>query len=78
MGWRNVLCDTCFVARGGEGRPADGDLDVLAARWPAWHSRLAAFLMEDPLAALREELSRRMVDAGGPLAQASFSFAEAT
>src|SRR3546814_9047470 len=40
LGWRNALCETAFVARGGEGGPADGDLDALAARWPAWHARL--------------------------------------
>ena len=57
LGWRNVLCETAFVARGGEGAPADGDLDVLAARWPTWHPRLAGFLMDDPLHALRERLA---------------------
>jgi hypothetical protein len=56
LGWRNVLCETAFVARGGEGGPADGDLDALAARWPAWHARLAGFLMDDPLHATREAL----------------------
>ena len=56
LGWRNALCETAFVARGGEGGPADGDLDALAARWPAWHSRLAAFLMHDPLAEARAKL----------------------
>lgn len=78
MGWRNVLCDTAFVARRGEGVPLEGDLDLLAARWPAWHPRLAAFLMDDPLASLREELSRRHAEAGGPAAQAQLPFAEAT
>ncbi len=77
MGWRNVLCETAFVARGGEGVPDDGDLDLLVARWPGWHPRLAAFLMEDPLAALRAELARRHADAGGPQAQAQLPFAEA-
>jgi len=43
-------------ARGGEGGPADGDMDALAARWPAWHARLAGFLMHDPLRATRERL----------------------
>jgi hypothetical protein len=57
LGWRNVLCETAFVARGGEGGPADGDLDALAARWPAWHARLAGFLMDDPLHATREALA---------------------
>ena len=56
LGWRNVLCETAFVARGGEGGPADGDMDALAARWPAWHPRLAGFLMHDPLRATREQL----------------------
>src|SRR3546814_8950467 len=49
LGWRNALCETAFVARGGEGGPADGDLDALAARWPAWQARLANFLMHDQL-----------------------------
>ncbi|HZH44606.1 MAG TPA: glycosyltransferase [Lysobacter sp.] len=54
LGWRNVLCERAFVARAGEGMPADGDMDRLAARWPDWHARLARFLMEDPLRATRE------------------------
>jgi len=57
LGWRNVLCETAFVARGSEGMPADGDQDALAARWPGWHARLAGFLMDDPLHALRAQLS---------------------
>lgn len=69
LGWRNVLCETAFVARGGEGGPADGDMDALAARWPAWHARLATFLMEDPLRALRERLSRLEAEAAGPQRQ---------
>ena len=62
LGWRNVLCDTAFVARGSEGVPADGDLDVLAARWPGWHARLAGFLMDDPLHAMRAQLGRAHAD----------------
>lgn len=58
LGWRNALCETAFVARGGEGGPAGGDLDALAARWPAWHARLAEFLMHDPLADVRAGLLR--------------------
>lgn len=58
LGWRNVLCETAFVARGGEGVPGDGDLDALAARWPGWHARLANFLMDDPLQATRLQLAR--------------------
>lgn len=56
LGWRNVLCETAFVARGGEGGPADGDLDALAARWPDWNARLARFLMDDPLHDARARL----------------------
>ena len=58
LGWRNALCETAFVARGGEGGPADGDMDALAVRWPAWHARLATFLMGDPLYATRVALQQ--------------------
>ena len=67
LGWRNVLCETAYVGRRHEGQPADGDLDLLAARWPLWHPRLAQFLMDDPLAAARAELSRRHAGAGSRL-----------
>lgn len=56
LGWRNVLCETAFVARGGEGMPLGDDVDTLAARWPTWHARLAQFLMQDPLHTLRAAL----------------------
>lgn len=56
LGWRNVLCQSAFVARAGEGGPAEGDLDALAARWPDWNARLARFLMEDPLQQARARL----------------------
>ena len=59
-GWRNALCETAFVACRDEARPADGDQDLLAARWPAWHARLAGFLMDDPLRARRGELRECM------------------
>jgi hypothetical protein len=59
LGWRNALCTTAFVARGGEGGPDEGDMEALAARWPTWHARLATFLMDDPLRATRDALSRR-------------------
>ncbi|MCD7100006.1 glycosyltransferase [Stenotrophomonas sp. MMGLT7] len=58
LGWRNALCETAFVARQYEGVPADGDMDALATRWPAWHARLAGFLMDDPLRGEREQLQR--------------------
>ncbi len=56
-GWRNVLCETAFVQRDREDLPANGDLGALAVRWPGWHARLANFLMDDPLYALRQRLS---------------------
>jgi hypothetical protein len=60
LGWRNVLGETAFVARCEEGRPAEGDMEMLAARWPDWHSRLANFLMRDPLFTAREQLAVRL------------------
>lgn len=66
LGWRNALCDTAFVARRGEGGPADGDMDRLAVRWPDWHARIAGFLMSDPLLAARGQLAS-LFDSVGPL-----------
>ncbi|WP_454833009.1 glycosyltransferase family 2 protein [Pseudoxanthomonas wuyuanensis] len=66
LGWRNVLCETAFVARGGEGGPADGDMDAINARWPAWHPRLADFLMHDPLRQPRERLAALYEQVGMP------------
>jgi hypothetical protein len=70
LGWRNALCETAFVARGGEGAPGDGDLDALAVRWPGWHARLANFLMGDPLHGIRMQLQQRhdAMDAAYPQA----------
>ena len=64
LGWRNVLCETAFVGRLHEAFPADGDLDVLAARWPLWQPRMAQFLMDDVLADDRLQLARRHAGAG--------------
>ena len=75
LGWRNALCETAFVARGGEGGPADGDLEALQARWPGWNARLAEFLMHDPLQALREQLQRLHAESGSPRTQGDL-FAE--
>ena len=69
LGWRNVLCETAFVARGGEGVAADGDFDVLAARWPGWHARVASFLMDDPLHAQRTQLADAYANVGPALPQ---------
>ena len=56
LGGRSVLCETAFVLRHVEGTPQAGDMDTLAARWPAWHARIAQCLMDDPQRALREQL----------------------
>lgn len=69
LGWRNALCATAFVARGGEGGPGEGDMDALAARWPTWHARLATFLMDDPLRATREDLAQRLAGIDAPAPQ---------
>jgi hypothetical protein len=68
LGWRNALCETAFVARGGEGVAFDGDMDTLNARWPTWNARLANFLMQDPLRTQREQLAARHaeLDDAGP------------
>lgn len=57
FGARNVLCTQAYVARGAEGRPADGDLDRIAARWPHWNAALATFLMDDPLRGRRDAIA---------------------
>lgn len=69
LGWRNVLCDSAFVARRSEGGPADGDMDRLAVRWPDWHARLAQCLMQDPLRGAREQLSQLLTTLAPPDAQ---------
>ena len=66
LGWRNALCETAFVARGGEGGPLEGDMDAINARWPAWNARLANFLMHDPLRAPRERLASLYAEIGSP------------
>ncbi|KAB8187479.1 glycosyltransferase [Lysobacter maris] len=66
LGWRNVLCDTAFVGRAGEGAPFDGDMERLAVRWPDWHPRLAGFLMRDPLRESRERLAALLAEVGPP------------
>ncbi|WP_246371315.1 glycosyltransferase family 2 protein [Marilutibacter penaei] len=62
LGWRNVLCENAFVLREREGRPFDGDMDRLGARWPDWHPRLARFLMQDPLREPRARLHACLVE----------------
>lgn len=66
LGWRNVLCDTAFVARATEAPVADDDLPRLSMRWPGWNARLAPMLMRDPLRDLRDRLGE-VYSATGPL-----------
>ncbi|HTL15125.1 MAG TPA: glycosyltransferase, partial [Thermomonas sp.] len=60
LGGRNVLCETAFVLRAAEGAPGEGDMAALAARWPAWHARIAQCLMADPLRPLRARLEEAL------------------
>ncbi|MGY0560243.1 glycosyltransferase family 2 protein [Luteimonas sp. A277] len=62
LGWRNVLCERAFVARGGEGGLGDGDMQALASRWPDWHPRLAGFIMRDPLQQTRARLQAALAE----------------
>ena len=67
LGWRNVLCETAFVARGGEGTAGRRRHRALAVRWPDWHARLARFLLDDPLHGTRIAAGTsctREIDAG--------------
>lgn len=57
FGGRDLLCTQAYVARDAEGRPVEGDLDRVAARWPHWTSRLAGFLMDDPARAERDAVT---------------------
>lgn len=66
LGWRNVLCETAFVARAAEGAAFDGDMDTLNVRWPMWHAHLAHFLMEDPLREARARLGTLYLETASP------------
>lgn len=65
LGGRNVLCPSAFVLREVESAPGEGDMDALTARWPNWNARIATFLMDDPLRALREQLHAALAVAPG-------------
>jgi GT2 family glycosyltransferase len=73
MGWRNVLAEQAFVARGdNDGAPAPvpgrDEMPRLLARWPDYHEQVARFLLDDPLRPLRERLAARLarLQHGGP------------
>ncbi len=65
MGWRNVLCETAFVARDRESDHGEEDIEVMAVRWPDYRPRLTRFLMEDPLHEVRAQLQARYQQADG-------------
>ncbi len=77
LGWRNVLCESAFVARTAEGTATEGDMDRIAVRWPDWHARIAGFLMRDPLRGPRERLAGLLESIGPPEPQPDL-FAAAT
>jgi GT2 family glycosyltransferase len=67
MGWRNVLCDTAYVAHVGHASfgplgqgPGGANLQRLLVRWPDYHEAIARFIMADPLAPLRAKLAERI------------------
>lgn len=75
MGWRNVLCDSAYVAHAGRASfgpldqgPGGDNLQRLLARWPDYHEQVARFILDDPLAPLRERLQARLLqlERGGP------------
>ncbi|MGY4517209.1 glycosyltransferase family 2 protein [Lysobacter sp. HA18] len=70
FGGSDLLCTQAFVGRLDEGHPADGDLDRVAARWPHWNTRLAEFLMGDPLREQRERIAEVIAQRAGADAQA--------
>lgn len=77
LGWRNVLCQSAFVARPAEGIAWEGDMDRIAVRWPDWHARIAGFLMRDPLRDPRARLADTLAALGQPEPQPDL-FAQAS
>ncbi len=66
-GWRNVLCETAYVAhQGGASFAAQGhhpggeNLRRLTARYPEYNARVADFILRDPLRPLRDRLAQRL------------------
>ena len=66
-GWRNVLCDTAYVAHSGGAsfapaglEPGGENLRRLTNRYPGYNALVAGFILADPLRPLRERLSRRL------------------
>lgn len=66
-GWRNVLCDDAYVVHAGGASfapaglaPGGENLRRLNARYPGYNALVARFILEDPLAPLRERLARRL------------------
>ncbi|WP_407908690.1 glycosyltransferase family 2 protein [Lysobacter claricitrinus] len=70
FGGVDLLCMQAYVGRVDEGRPSDGDLDRVAARWPHWNTRLAEFLMDDPLRGQRDHIVEALAQRASGDAQA--------
>ena len=75
MGWRNVLCDSAYVVHAGNASfgplgqgPGGDNLQRLLVRWPDYHELVARFILDDPLAPLRERLTAAIaqIERGGP------------
>ena len=82
LGWRNALCETAFVARGGEGGPADGDLDAnfrhqrertTGALNADFDAKLKALTVDDVNAAIRKHIKPEAISvfAAGDFAKAA-------
>jgi GT2 family glycosyltransferase len=66
-GWRNVLCDDCYVAHVGNVSfgalglgPGGANAARLAARYPDYNRLVADFIAADPLRARREAILARL------------------
>lgn len=77
FGGVDLLCMQAYVGRVDEGRPGEGDLDHVAARWPHWNARLADFLMDDPLRTQRDTATAAIARHGRGDAQADLFGAHA-
>lgn len=76
LGWRNVLCDSAYVAHLGHASfgplgegPGGENLRRLNARWPGYNERIARYILADPLRPLRDRLQRRLDTMDHPAGQ---------
>ena len=76
-GWRNVLCNTAFVAHAGGASfapaglaPGGENLRRLNARYPGYNPSIAAFILGDPLRDSRDAFAAALAAAMPPSPQA--------